>query len=771
MINAKLQNLYNIKNDIGTAIVNKGGTITESTPFYSYAGQIDNISTGVDLSNIVVQDSNGTKYVPVSIPTGRKINGNLIEENAEVFTYKTFINTGNDPTLIHSDNSYLYITNSSKNILVYNKDNLSFVGNSSNTFSSNSIINIAVDDERIYAVGQPIVLSNTRIKSWWKSNFVAIGQSGNFDGTLNTIHVDGSNLYVGGSAAPIGVFSKSLGLIANSASISSGKTSIVTDNNYIYVGLFSEPNSITVLHKGNLTIFNNIAGNGYTFSLAVENDLLYDSGFYNFRIINKSNLGVIASSGVTFGRKFIFDDTFFYFISPAGAIRKVYKSNLVTHSFSKPLSASSANSIAFGNNGIVIGGFPSFTSGIVGNGFSAWNFTGPIYEQKDELEYNRWIINNEASGTILYNNVNMKPINKTVTLNKEEINETNMSLVNSSATITFPSPSITLMGTKDFLVTFSGTNNISTFYKNNFTFNQTFNPQTLGYNYLTFKYASENLIAFTTSNTGATLNNGFSVFNASNVSDTRFFIWGAPAHTSQNPRDILIDDMGNITSSAFYLSGSVNTAGGGNVGFRVYTPNQTNAFSSGQDSAYSIRIDSSFLTFEEGSVFKDNEYIYGRLSSPAINSSNSVIISKANASIIGNLPSSLRFSDGEYLYGLVSGRLIKYDKNKINEVTYSNDTFSSLGVENYGYFEITDDYLFSRHQQKVSKWSKENLQFLGFLNLPFVGQSSRSPVYFDKNSEYLYFVNNSSNKIEQYKLYSGDKIKKEVYTLQSLKEE
>jgi hypothetical protein len=60
MINAKLQNLYNIKNDIGTAIVNKGGTITESTPFYSYAGQIDSISTGTPQT--VFQDSTGAKW-------------------------------------------------------------------------------------------------------------------------------------------------------------------------------------------------------------------------------------------------------------------------------------------------------------------------------------------------------------------------------------------------------------------------------------------------------------------------------------------------------------------------------------------------------------------------------------------------------------------------------------------------------------------------------------------------------------------------------------
>jgi hypothetical protein len=60
MINAKLQNLYNIKNDIGTAIVNKGGTINESTPFYNYAGQIDNISTGTPQT--IFQASDGSKW-------------------------------------------------------------------------------------------------------------------------------------------------------------------------------------------------------------------------------------------------------------------------------------------------------------------------------------------------------------------------------------------------------------------------------------------------------------------------------------------------------------------------------------------------------------------------------------------------------------------------------------------------------------------------------------------------------------------------------------
>jgi hypothetical protein len=78
MINAKLQNLYNIKNDIGTAIVNKGGTITESTPFYSYAGQIDSISTGTPQT--VFQDSTGAKWALTNVVNLTNVSNNVTSD-------------------------------------------------------------------------------------------------------------------------------------------------------------------------------------------------------------------------------------------------------------------------------------------------------------------------------------------------------------------------------------------------------------------------------------------------------------------------------------------------------------------------------------------------------------------------------------------------------------------------------------------------------------------------------------------------------------------
>jgi hypothetical protein len=78
MINAKLQNLYNIKNDIGTAIVNKGGTITESTPFYSYAGEIDNISTGTPQT--VFQDSTGAKWARTNVVNLTNVSNNVTSD-------------------------------------------------------------------------------------------------------------------------------------------------------------------------------------------------------------------------------------------------------------------------------------------------------------------------------------------------------------------------------------------------------------------------------------------------------------------------------------------------------------------------------------------------------------------------------------------------------------------------------------------------------------------------------------------------------------------
>jgi hypothetical protein len=139
MINAKLQNLYNIKNDIGTAIVNKGGTITESTPFYSYAGQIDNISTGPGAySKYVVQDITNTKYTVYNgydaalNPVKNTFDGpnSTINEALMPFVSETNSYVG-DIHSITTNNGFVYAVGlSSREIKKFHESNLSFVGNS-----------------------------------------------------------------------------------------------------------------------------------------------------------------------------------------------------------------------------------------------------------------------------------------------------------------------------------------------------------------------------------------------------------------------------------------------------------------------------------------------------------------------------------------------------------------------------------------------------------------------------------------------------------------
>jgi hypothetical protein len=68
-INTKLQNIIDTKTAIGAAIVNKGGIITNATPFYNYAAEIDGLTIGgggggdiPNYVNAVVRDTNGAKY-------------------------------------------------------------------------------------------------------------------------------------------------------------------------------------------------------------------------------------------------------------------------------------------------------------------------------------------------------------------------------------------------------------------------------------------------------------------------------------------------------------------------------------------------------------------------------------------------------------------------------------------------------------------------------------------------------------------------------------
>jgi hypothetical protein len=78
MINAKLQSIIDTKSAIGNAIVNKGGTVTGSTPFFNYASEINNISTGTPQT--VFQDSTGAKWARTNAVNLTNVSNNVTSD-------------------------------------------------------------------------------------------------------------------------------------------------------------------------------------------------------------------------------------------------------------------------------------------------------------------------------------------------------------------------------------------------------------------------------------------------------------------------------------------------------------------------------------------------------------------------------------------------------------------------------------------------------------------------------------------------------------------
>jgi hypothetical protein len=78
MINAKLQSIIDTKSAIGNAIVNKGGTVTSATPFFNYASEINNISTGTPQT--VFQDSTGAKWARTNAVNLTNVSNNVTSD-------------------------------------------------------------------------------------------------------------------------------------------------------------------------------------------------------------------------------------------------------------------------------------------------------------------------------------------------------------------------------------------------------------------------------------------------------------------------------------------------------------------------------------------------------------------------------------------------------------------------------------------------------------------------------------------------------------------
>jgi hypothetical protein len=428
MINAKLQNLYNIKNDIGTAIVNKGGTITESTPFYSYAGQIDNISTGAgSYVEVAIQDINGVKYTPATNIVESKYDGNLIGTNESVMPFVASSNQrGGMPGMASSPNdANVYVVGGST-LSSVNKNTLSVTNAPSGAASS--LLNIYTDanDGNLYVIGFSGIVQKAN-----KANLVYIANAANVGGLQASVASSPNNpyLFVGESGKANTVFNlywkENLAFVntltrnIGTATIRSIYTTDEEDFVYATASYGTSGNVVLKFWKSNLTYVGQTANYGQQIHrvISTPNDpYIYITGDH-FLVTKywKENLALVANSG-SYGSWIntasTYDNSPYLYVGgqPVSGtnrgVSKISKENLAfianTPNYTNATNGTTIYGVYVSENDDNV--YAAGDAGVV----SKYTKFAELYEQKNYYAFNKWLINNDTNSSVILTNAKVE---------------------------------------------------------------------------------------------------------------------------------------------------------------------------------------------------------------------------------------------------------------------------------------------------------------------------------------------------------------------------
>jgi hypothetical protein len=341
MINTKLQSIIDTKSAIGNAITNKGGTITTNTPFFNYAAEIDNISTGGGAYSTFVaqaQDNslytvyNGYDYFSNPTPnlsnnfafnrwllnnsaTGDVVLSNVVVANSGTFNgpnvtfnqnsmplFRNFNSYGGFINTITSNNGFVYIGGLS-NLAKYNESTGAFVGNVS---YGASIRSITTNNGFIYVVGQnPGVISK-----FYESNLGFVANSASYTADVWSVTTNNGFVYIGGSFIQTvqKFYESNLAFVGNTVSYGGNVRSIIVNDGSIYVG--GQGNgTVKKFNDNNLAFVSNSAFYGTDiFSIASNNGFIYAGGgptnvtiqkFFESNLVRATGTNVSSSYGGT----------------------------------------------------------------------------------------------------------------------------------------------------------------------------------------------------------------------------------------------------------------------------------------------------------------------------------------------------------------------------------------------------------------------------------------------------------------------------------------
>jgi hypothetical protein len=311
MINTKLQNIIDTKSAIGNAIVNKGGTITESTPFYEYAGQIDNISTGgtFDLENSTFRTNTGEvyQYLPRSERFINQTSFNVwvLNNNADT-THLLYNNVISLINLGYEKNvGLLYNNTSSVNANQLRKDeNYVYAINSTTfmvyDFNLTLINNVAVGGTSFVVDNDYIYIGGASSADIYYKNNLTYKNTITFPNSSRLVYVNNNFLY-GTSGTRLARYNL---LNDTTENINYGNTITTTyfDNNFIYVGGSFNNNvsfgwSVLIVNESNFGVHSNLRNLGLALpniqNVLVDNEFIYvslrNSANEFLRKYNKSN--------------------------------------------------------------------------------------------------------------------------------------------------------------------------------------------------------------------------------------------------------------------------------------------------------------------------------------------------------------------------------------------------------------------------------------------------------------------------------------------------
>jgi hypothetical protein len=353
MINTKLQNIIDTKSAIGNAIVNKGGTITSETPFFNYATEIDNISTGTPQTIFAASD--GSKWALTNAVNLTNVSGNVTSDfnywqPANNSTSDPILNIGTVGANI-SGNIQLVPVNQVniaqyENIVATDIDGGKYVGYNGydsqtnptptgNTTFNRWLLNNSATGTVIFANATFTTGTYNGPNVVNESNLAFVENTAIYGGTIFSLTTNNGFIYAGGGTnQTVQKFHESnLAFVGNTASYGGNIFSVTTNNGFIYVGGVNT-NTVQKFYESNLAFVGNTANyGGFIYSVTTNNGFIYVGGSTN-RTVQKfyeSNLGFVGNSAIYGGTIFLLtiNNGFIYAGGSTNqTVQKFYESNL-----------------------------------------------------------------------------------------------------------------------------------------------------------------------------------------------------------------------------------------------------------------------------------------------------------------------------------------------------------------------------------------------------------------------------------------------------------